>query len=531
MVSPTDAIDGPGADQAPLDRSPLRSLLRGGLRRDALLGFVGACLITFGGFGSGALRERDPLLESMHLSWLRYGHGQVLSAIALWAGVLMMITAWVRLGRSTMAGRVALRDLRWILAMWIVPLLISVPVFSRDAYSYLAQGALLRDGFNPYKVGPVVNPGPLLENVSTIWTTTTAPYGPVFIMVARLVTTITGNHVVAGVLLLRLAMLPGLALAVWAIPRLARRLGGSPAVAVWLAVLNPLVLIHLIGGVHNEMLMVGLLTAGIAAVLERKHVLGIAIVTVAVAVKATAGVALPFLVWMWMVHRREDAEVAGEPQPNWLRSFARTAGASIAIFVVVFGAASLAAGVGLGWVNALAGSNKIINWLTLPTILGHVVTWFSPLGLMSVLPVTRLICEIAFAVIFVVLVVRFRHTTRQAMIGIVLAMTAVVTLSPAALPWYYSWPLAMVAGLALSPRVLATLVGLSTWLMVIFQPDGSIGMYQWGHVILTTAAAILAAVSLRREDPLHLRALWPPRTAAEVDAAGSDTDTPADVDR
>ena len=37
---------------------------------------------------------------------------------------------------------------------WLAPLLLRVPVFSRDTYSYLAQGALLRDGFDPYLVGP-----------------------------------------------------------------------------------------------------------------------------------------------------------------------------------------------------------------------------------------------------------------------------------------------------------------------------------------------------------------------------------------
>jgi len=34
----------------------------------ALLGFVGAAMITFGGFGAGSVRRQDPLLESMHLS-------------------------------------------------------------------------------------------------------------------------------------------------------------------------------------------------------------------------------------------------------------------------------------------------------------------------------------------------------------------------------------------------------------------------------------------------------------------------------
>ena len=99
----------------------------------------------------------------------------------------------------------------------------SVPVFSRDTYSYLAQGALLRDGFDPYIVGPIENPNSLLDNVSPIWTTTTAPYGPAFILVAKFVTMLVGNDVVAGTMLLRLCMLPGLALLIWAAPPMARR--------------------------------------------------------------------------------------------------------------------------------------------------------------------------------------------------------------------------------------------------------------------------------------------------------------------
>ena len=101
---------------------------------------------------------------------------------------------------------------------WLAPLLLSVPVFSRDTYSYLAQGALLRDGFDPYVVGPVENQNSLLDNVSSIWTTTTAPYGPAFILVARFVTTLVGDHVVTGTMLLRLCMLPGLALLIWRRP-------------------------------------------------------------------------------------------------------------------------------------------------------------------------------------------------------------------------------------------------------------------------------------------------------------------------
>ncbi|WP_084530050.1 alpha-(1-_6)-mannopyranosyltransferase A [Nocardia crassostreae] len=484
----------------------------------ALLGFFGAIMITFGGFGAGSTRRNDPLLEEAHLSWLRFGHGYALSTVFVWIGVLAMITAWVRLGRATIGtvpgATVTLNELRAIVGIWVFPLLFAVPMFSRDAYSYLAQGALLRDGFNPYAVGPVVNPGVLLDNVSLVWTNTTAPYGPIFLLLARGITSITGDNVVAGTIALRLVMLPGLALMMWAVPHLTKHLGGKPTTALWLAVLNPLVLIHLIGGVHNEMLMVGLMAAGIALVLEHHHVAGIVVVAIGVGVKATAGIALPFLVWIWMIHERERRAERGEGElPHPAMMFTKIAGLGVAVFAVVFAAASALAGVGIGWLTALSGSKKIINWLSLPTIMAHMVTWVTPWRLESVLSVTRALCTVALVVILVWAWWRFRHTEREAVFGILVAFVAIVILSPAALPWYYSWPLALAAGFALSTRTLQILVGLCTWLMLVFQPDGSIGLYTFWHVAAATFAAVVAALALRTVDPLKLRA--PERAGAE----------------
>ena len=484
----------------------------------ALLGFWGAVMITVGGLGAGAVRRSDPLLESAHLSWLRFGHGYALATIVVWLGVLAMIIAWVRLGRITIgtgtyrgadgsASAVTLNELRVTVGIWILPLLFAVPMFSQDVYSYLAQGALLRDGFDPYTVGPVVNPGVLLDNVSPVWTTTTAPYGPIFLLMGQAITSITGDNVVAGTIAMRLVMLPGLALMMWAVPHMTKHLGGKPTVALWLAVLNPLVLIHLIGGVHNEMLMVGLMAAGIALVLERHHVAGVVVVAIGVAIKATAGVALPFLVWIWMIHERERraAENKG-PLPHPIRTFAKIAGLGVSVFAVVFVAASAAAGVGIGWLTALSGSKKIINWLSLPTVMAHVVTWVTPLSLGEVLVWTRGLCAVALVGILIWTWWRYKNTERQAVMGILIAFVAIVILSPAALPWYYSWPLALAAGFAMSTTTLMVLVGLCTWLMLVFQPGGSIGLYNVWHVAAATFVAVVAALSLRKVDPLRLRA-------------------------
>jgi alpha-1,6-mannosyltransferase len=462
----------------------------------ARLGLLGSALITTGGLGAGSTRQHDPLLESMHMSWLRFGHGLVLSSILLWLGVTLMLIAWLRLGRHVIAGRATEFTMRATTAFWLAPLLLSVPVFSRDTYSYLAQGALLRDGLDPYAVGPVGNPNSLLDDVSPIWTITTAPYGPAFILVAKLVTILIGNNVVAGTMLLRLCMLPGLALLIWAAPRLANHVGNDGAKALWICVLNPLVLIHLMGGVHNEMLMVGLMAAGIALTLQRHHVAGIALLTVGIAVKATAGLALPFLFWVWMRHLREDRK--------WgpVAAFLVAAVSSLAICAAVFGVLSLVAGVGLGWLTALAGSVKIINWLTVPTAAANLIhalsSAFVPVQFYTVLRATRLIGIIVIAASLPVLWWRFRRNDRGALTGIVAVMLIVVLFVPAALPWYYSWPLAILAPLAQSRRAMAVIAGLSTWVMVIFKPDGSHGMYSWLHVGLATAFAVLAWHSLYR---------------------------------
>jgi alpha-1,6-mannosyltransferase len=464
--------------------------------RPALLGFAGASLITLGGLGAGSTRLHDPLLESLHLSWLRFGHGLVVSSVLLWGGVAVMLVSWLWLGRRVVDRTATEYTMVATTGFWLAPLLLSVPVFSRDTYSYLAQGALLRDGLDPYIVGPIDNPNSLLDNVSPIWTTTTAPYGPAFILVAKFVTLVVGNDVVSGTMLLRLCMLPGLVMLIWAAPRVARHVGANGAAALWICVLNPLVIIHLMGGVHNEMLMVGLMMAAIALTFANHPAWGVSLIAIAVAVKATAGIALPFLVWVWMRQLRQRRNLGPVP------AFATATAGSAVIFVVVFAVLSWLAGVGLGWLTALAGSVKIINWLTVPTAAANLINVVGglllPVNFYAVLDVTRIIGIAIIAISLPVLWWRFRHDDREALAGIALALLVVVLFVPAALPWYYTWPLAVLSALAQSRSAIAVIAGFSTWIMVIFKPDGSHGMYSWLHVLLATTCAGLAWYSLSR---------------------------------
>ena len=60
----------------------------------------------------------------------------------------------------------------------------------------------------------------------------------------------------------RLVVLLGVGLIVWATPRLARRCGVAEVSALWLGAANPLLIMHLVAGIHNEALMLGLMLAG-----------------------------------------------------------------------------------------------------------------------------------------------------------------------------------------------------------------------------------------------------------------------------
>ena len=120
---------------------------------------------------------------------------------------------------------------------------------------------------------------------------------------------------------------------------------------------------------------------------------------------------------------------------------------------------------------------KIINWLTLPTAAANLVNVFGglflPVNFYAGARRSRIVGIAVIAISLPLLWWRFRHTDREALVGIALVMGVVVLFVPAALPWYYTWPLAVVAALAQSRQSIAIIAGLSTWITVIWKPDGA----------------------------------------------------------
>lgn len=467
--------------------------------RTIALGTVGSLLILLSAFGAGGTLVRDPVLSRGPLSWVRYGHGLMLATGILYLGFGLIVWAWVRLGRHVLAGRVGGRAVAVASACWTVPLLFAPPLFTRDAYSYLAQGALALGGHDPYSVGPAVLSDPdIVQNVHEFWQSTPAPYGPVFVLLAKGVAAVAGNNMILGVVLMRLVLVIGLVLLVWALPRLVRHLGGRVPVAMWLAVAGPMTVVHLVGGPHNDLLMVGLLAAGTALVLDRRHVAGIVLVSLAVAVKATAALALPFLVWVW----------AGHLESTPLRRFVRACAAAVLTFVVTFAATTLVAGVDLGWLGTLDSSSNIVNWLSLPTAVGEFVHWvvhFVVDGNKSwFVNIARGIGGLLFLVIAARQWWRARAGGTDAIRRMALVLFAVAVLGPATLPWYLTWSFVIAAAMPWSREHLKILVGVCVFLVLTYSPAGEDLLYNWPFMALALAASVLAGISLTRNDPLGL---------------------------
>ena len=108
--------------------------------------------------------------------------------------------------------------------------------------------------------------------------TVPAPYGPVAVGFGKTIVTLTGHDAAATIWGFRVLAVAGVILAGFGVASIARRHRQSPAVAVAVGVASPLVLLHLIGGSHNDAIMMGLTAAGLAVFLKGRRYLGVLLV-------------------------------------------------------------------------------------------------------------------------------------------------------------------------------------------------------------------------------------------------------------
>ncbi|MFF0544199.1 polyprenol phosphomannose-dependent alpha 1,6 mannosyltransferase MptB [Nocardia thailandica] len=495
-----------------LDRSE-----RAMLDRIRLMGATGTVLMAVAALGIGAQPVHQNPVSGMRVLGI-FARAHTGSLAMCMFGTVLVIGAWLLLGRFAVGGldgsprhRLTRSQLDRTLLLWIIPLSVAPPMFSNDVYSYLAQSEIAARGIDPYLEGPVAGLGidnVLTNNVPTIWRDTPAPYGPLFLWLGKGIAEITGDNIIAGVWVHRLVALAGVALIVWALPRLSVRCGVAPVSALWLGAANPLVLFHLVGGVHNDALMLGLMLAGVELMLRAIYgpggtrdeltpahpkpfdahaylllVGGAVVITLSSSIKFTSIIALGFV--GMALARRWGATL-------WATAKAALLLAAVAVSVTLF--VSAISGLGFGWIYTLNTASAVRSWMSLPTVTG-IVTGFGGvlLGLgdhtTALLSITRPIAALGAAYITVRMLVATGIGRLHPVGALGVSLGAIVLLFPVVQPWYLLWAIVPLAAWATQPVFRVPAVAFSAVVSMLVMPRGA--EFQVFQII---GAAVAAAV-------------------------------------
>jgi hypothetical protein len=187
-----------------------------------------------------------------------------------------------RLGRAVVWGAIAV----FVAGFALAPVLLS-----HDVYSYVDYARLgVQHGLDPYVHPPLAAPqDPAYSQVA--WTETSSAYGPLFTLATYPLAWLPVGLAVAVLKAVAAFSVLGIALVV---SRLAAWRGVDPLRAATFVALNPLVLVHVVGGAHNDGLAMLLAMLAVAAVLSARELSAGAALTAAVATKASAAFLAPF---------------------------------------------------------------------------------------------------------------------------------------------------------------------------------------------------------------------------------------------
>ena len=247
----------------------------------------------------------------------------------MWAGFaayLAFLAAAPALGRRLVWATIALL----VAAFAVAPVLLS-----HDVYSYA---------------------DPAFAKVD--WVDTTSAYGPLFTLATYPLAWLPVGAAVAVLKAAAALSVLGLALVV---ARLAAWRGADPLRAAAFVALNPLVLVHVVGGAHNDGLAMLLALLGVAALLAAREASAGAALVAAVAVKASTAVVAPFALLARARPTARDGQpplAAVDARRRSTRSLRNLlAGAALAALAI---AAAAYAGFGWDWLHALglAGENQ-----------------------------------------------------------------------------------------------------------------------------------------------------------------------------
>ncbi len=440
------AAPGPAATQAGRASAALAALGLLGLTYVALAVLWAArgsnvVLATSGGSPGWLLGPFEPL----GAAFADGGLGGPLFYAGLWVALLAycVVLAYARsLGTRTIVAAIVAAHVLFLLAP---------PLLSQDVFSYIAYARLdVVHGLDPYTHSPGDAPGDAVFAYAGSKDFTSV-YGPLF-TVATFPLAKTGVPFAFWTLKVVAALASlGIVALVWLC---ARRLDRDPRLPAMVVGLNPLVLVHVVGGAHNDALTVLLWMSGVAALLACRAPLAGGLTALSGAVKVSAAVLGPF---MLIGTRRRVALMAGAG-----------AGALLAVTValVAFGDSALEA-------FALLGDNqeRTSRW-SIPQRTADAVAGITGGSASEIVDYTRTVLGLVL-IVAVVLLLRTAWRRRAqpggwiapagwATLGVLLATAWLV-------PWYAIWLLPL-AALGADRRLLLASIVLCAYMMVIAVP-------------------------------------------------------------
>ena len=407
-------------------------------------------------------------------------------------GLVLMGLGWIgligRAERAPISARARLVSVVVVGVIWCVPVLLGPPLLSHDVYSYASQGEMARRGIDPTAQGPnALKRTRWVWQVDPIWRDAPAPYGPVAVEAGKQVVVLTGADPASAIWGFRgLAML-GVVMAALGVASIARSSKQSPAVALAVGIASPLVLLHLIGGSHNDALMMGLLALGVAAFQRKHRWLGLALVVLATGAKVTGAAGLVFLAWNWY----DDPDT-----PLWprIRATIAVGVGSIATLSIM----SVLAGISVGWIGALKSTGSITSTFSVSTKLGFLTaSALQAVGLSVSSNLTVALFRLAGIALAggICLVLLLRSPRLGVPRALGMSMIAVVLLSPVVWPWYLAAGFALVAASGMGkwrPTYVVLIVAASA---VVFptsiSPVKSLNPYQ--HALTMAVVVLIAA--------------------------------------
>ncbi len=403
-----------------------------------VLGFIGSLFILVGSFGAGWIGDGLGIREWFPIAFFRSSPDLTrLCTMLLIVGGFLLLIAWIRFRPSIRDDDASLRRVIRMAVIWALPLLICIPVFSRDMFSYVAVGRLMAAGIDPYQHGVNEIAGWYSLGVDPFWSSTESPYGPLFLGVAAVFSWLGAEIPEYALFLNRVAATAGAVLMVVAFLKIAALRGRNRAFVAWMIAANPLTLLLFIASGHNDGLMLAGMGFGLLAALKGNRVLGVVWIALAVAIKPIALIALPIVA------------LIGRPSslPVWDRVKSWTLHAAIAVGLV--GVIGLVLGLGFGWVTALTVPGAIQHWYSPLTLMVGTVRGLAELVALDPFVFEVILKVIAFSIAGLVAAwVVLTKRPIDPLLRLVLCTAVIVAASTAIHPWYVMWilPFAAVAG-------------------------------------------------------------------------------------